>query len=512
MGHLYLIYMWPKINNNIKLWATYKYRTLKGGDMLIGRVSEKALLEKCYTSTESEFMVVYGRRRIGKTYLIKEFFSDKKGVFFHATGLQFGNTKKQLQNFSTTIAQVFFDDVVLTSPKDWGEAFALLHKQIIKVQTKQKVIIFLDELPWMATRKSGLLQEIDYYWNHYWSSMKNVFLILCGSSASWLMQKIIYNRGGLHNRLTAQIGLKPFSLFEVQQYLKSRKIKLNHQHILSLYLALGGVPYYLRYVEPGLTAEQNIQKLFFETTAPLQDEFTKLFESLFENADSYIELVKLIGEKQSGLTRAALQSLAKLSSGGGRLSRRLQDLCETGFLKEYTPYGKEKGEYYKLVDEFCLFFLHWVEAEKNRSFSKNYWLHKSVEPAYHAWAGCAFEMVCIKHINQIVDALGVQAKTTSAWRVIPKNPLEEGAQIDLVVDRYDEAVTLCEIKYTTQPFVLDKAYAKQLDRKAAIFGKRTRTNKQIFWALISANGVKDSFYTEELLSRVVTLEDLFKSA
>src|SRR3990167_5234014 len=216
-------------------------------NMIIGRVKELKLLNKIYSSHEAEFLVVYGRRRVGKTYLIREFFVCKKCKLLHATGLQHGSQKKQLKKFAEAISETFLDNITLEIPKNWDEAFNILHKQLSKCQ--EKVVVFLDELPWMATRRSGLLEEIDYYWNQYWSSMRNVILILCGSSASWLIQKIIYNRGGLHNRVTAQIRLQPFSLLETRSYLSSRKIKLNSQHILSLYMAFGGIPYYLRYIE-----------------------------------------------------------------------------------------------------------------------------------------------------------------------------------------------------------------------------------------------------------------------
>lgn len=476
--------------------------------MIIGRKREQELLNTAYASNEAEFIVVYGRRRVGKTYLVREFFTAKKCTLFHVTGLQKGSLKQQLKKFTTAISETFFDNTPLESPKNWDEALDLLHKQVAKA--REKIVIFLDEFPWLATRKSGLIQEIDHYWNHRWSKLNNITLVVCGSSAAWLIRKIIYNKGGLHNRVTCEIKLLPFSLSETKEYLKSKKVKLNDKHILSIYMALGGIPYYLRYVEPHLTAEQNIQKIIFDKNAPLQDEFNKLFASLFEDADAYVELVKLIAKKKEGLRRAELQSMTKLSAGGGSLSKKLRDLCAAGFIDEYIPWDRSKGEYYKLVDEFSLFYLYWVAPQKKQRFVQNYWVNQSQKPSYCAWSGYAFEIICRKHIDQIIRALNINATSTvSAWRFIPRKKLENGAQIDLVIDRNDNAITLCEIKYTSQPFAINKQYADNLSNKIEVFKKVTKTNKQIFIIMVAASGLKPTQYAKEMIAHVVTLDDLF---
>lgn len=477
--------------------------------MIIGRRKEKKLLDRVYHSKEAEFLVVYGRRRVGKTYLIREFFSSKKCKLLHATGLKKGTQKKQLKKFAEAISETFLDNVALEAPKNWDEAFKILHKQISKYH--EKIVIFLDELPWMATRKSGLLEELDYYWNRNWVKMPNIILVACGSSASWLIKKIINNKGGLYNRVTHSIKLLPFSLSEAGEYLKSREINLNQKHVLSLYMALGGVPYYLKYVERGLTAEQNIQNIFFEKGAPLQDEFKKLFESLFKNADAYIELVKLIAKRKEGVRRAELKVDAKLSSGGGRLSKRLLDLKEAGFIDENIPWGRSKGEYYKLTDEFCLFYLEWIGSQKQQKFTPDYWLNQSQRPSYYSWLGYAFEAVCMKHVDQIIHALNIKVSgQVGAWRFIPRKKVSEGAQIDLVIDRSDNAITLCEIKYTDQQYAIDKQYAKNLQNKIEVFKEKTGIKKQIFLAMICANGLKSTKHSEKQVDGgVVTLDDLF---
>ncbi len=476
--------------------------------MLIGREREQKVLNKILHSKEAEFLVVYGRRRVGKTFLIQDYFQNKPCVLLHATGTQNGNLKKQLANFSKIFADTFFNGLPLQSFLSWDDAFMQLSQQIRA--RKEKVVVFLDELPWMAARKSGLLEALDYHWNRYWSVLPNLVLIVCGSSASWLIKKIIYNKGGLHNRITGSIQLAPFNLAEVRAYLKSRKVKLTDNHILCLYMALGGIPYYLRYVEPGLTAQQNIQQILFADNAPLQDEFNKLFHSLFANAEAYIELIKLIAKKPVGISRADLEQKAKHTGSGGRLTHRIKDLTAAGFIQEYTAWQRKQGEYYKLIDEFSLFYLQWVKVSKTKQFPREYWLAQSDTPAYHAWSGYAFERVCSKHIDQVMHALHIKsAATIHAWRHLPKNKLVQGAQIDLLVDRTDDAITLCEMKYTTKPYLIDKQYAKQLRDKRSIFQQVTNTDKQLFWALVTASGLKKNRYSDELISHVVTLSDLF---
>jgi len=476
--------------------------------MIIGRSREQKLLNKALLSKESEFIVVYGRRRVGKTYLIREFFAKKKCLFLHATGTRKDSMHIQLTRFMDALSTTFFNNAPLKTTS-WSEAFAVLHQQLINLPNK-KIVIFLDELPWLATPRSGLLQQIDYYWNHHWSKLKNIILIICGSSASWLLNNIIYDKGGLHNRVTIEMRMLPFNLNETKAFLKYKKIHLNNKHVLSLYMALGGIPYYLNYVEPGLSAEQNIQAILFDTHAPLKNEFSKLYQSLFDNSDAYMELVTLLSTNKSGLTRADLEQKATLSTNGGRLTERLRNLCESGFIEEQVAWGKKIGEYYKLIDEFTLFHLHWMLKHKRQRYTRDHWLTQSNSQSYKSWAGYAFESVCMKHIDQIIIGLGIQsAIAIDSWRFTPRTSIEDGAQIDLLIDRNDNAITICEIKYTAEPFSIDKQSAKNLQQKLAIFKAKTKTEKQLFLAIISASGIKQTMYSEELVSAVTTLDHLF---
>lgn len=478
--------------------------------MLVGRKNEVQTLNKVFDSSLAELVVLYGRRRIGKTFLIREFFSKKNCVFFQSMGLQKGALKKQLINFSDAISQTFTYGATLQIPASWNETFKILTQFIDALPKNKKTVIFLDEVPWMATRKSGFLEALDYFWNQHWSTRNNIILVICGSSASWLIKNIIYNKGGLHNRCTCEIKLNPFSLEETNFYLDSKGIKLKKNHVLEIYMALGGIPYYLNYIEKGLSSAENIQRIFFNNNSPLKDEFNKLFDSLFTESDAYIELVKLISSKKEGISRAELESLSKLSPGGGRLTERLNDLIRTNFIDTYTPWEKQRGEYFKVIDEFCLFFTYWLLNKKKNKLPEDYWLHQIKKPIYQVWAGYAFEAICYKHVNKIISALNIKtAENISSWRLTTRKEETKGAQIDLLIDRSDDSVTLCEIKYTEKSFTITKGYAEIIKNKIAIFKETTRTNKQLFFVMISANGLVKNEYSKSLIANVVTLEDIF---
>ncbi len=477
--------------------------------MIIGRKREKERLERAYLSSEAQFITVYGRRRVGKTFLIREFFSEKDCVFMHVTGKQGGLLKDQLQVFARALSRTFYDGTPLEPPTSWEKAFIKLTSLIEK--SDKKVILFFDELPWLASRRSGLMDAITEYWNSVWAGMPKVIFVACGSSASWILEKIIYNKGGLYNRTTLEINLLPFKLWETREFLESEGVKLNDNHILSLYMAVGGIPYYLNYVLPGHTAQQTIQELFFDDNAPLQSEYNKLFESLFDGAHVYKKIIEEIAKTKKGIMRGNLEDLVKPLSSGGTLTKKLDALCDAGFIKAYLPWEKSIGRYYKVIDEFCLFYIRWITQYKGDTFDQDYWVLQSQKPTYHAWAGYAFEAVCSHHIHQIVRALGITAANTIGyWQYAPRSKKERGAQIDLLIDRTDDAITIVEIKYTDKPFEITKSYAEVLERKIAVFKKQTKPKKQLFLSMVSANGLKKTIYSEDKVTGVVTLKDLFK--
>ena len=424
---------------------------------------------------------------------------------------------EQIKHFSIQLSQTFYGGIDLQAGKNWDEAFSLLSKAIKdQVPKDKKVILFFDELPWMATHRSRLVEMLDYYWNQHWSQDKRVKLIICGSSATWIINKIIHDRGGLHNRVTQEIHLQPFNLSQTKQFLHGRKIKLNDQQILQLYMITGGVPFYLTKVEKGLSASQIISSLVFSKTGFFLEEFDKLFSSLFDSSDDYIALVHLLAEYRYGIgERQLLEKLGKHLIGA-KGKKILNDLEQTGFIMSFKPlYNKRNGIYYRLTDEYILFYLQWIEPIKTslskQTLEPNYWESIQLTPEWYSWQGYAFESVCYKHVLNIKRALQLSPNALpSTWRYVPrKKSNNRGAQIDLLFDRKDNAVTICEIKYTQEPFALTKDYVNKLLQKVAVFKERTRTQKQIFIAFVSVNGLTNNYYAEELITNIVTLNDLF---
>lgn len=487
-------------------------------DTIIGRVSEKIELEEAYKSREAEFIAIYGRRRVGKTYLIRSFFQEKKGHFFQTTGLYKGSMKKQLSRFTKELGASFYGGANLKPPTDWMSAFDELTGAISQVRSKEKIILFFDELPWMATRKSGILSAIEYFWNRHWGNDPRIKLIVCGSSASWIIKKIIKNRGGLHNRVTRKIKLLPFDLHDTLLFLKNIGYSCNYQQVCKLYMVMGGIPFYLKSMKRRFSIEQNIDNLFFQSDGMFFDEFDEVFSSLFENSEQFKEIVTLIASHKDGVPRTLIDEKTKLTSGGGSLTKRLESLENAGFISSFVPFEHRKlGLFYRITDEFCYFYLKWVQPIKNQIKQgniKGYWKNLAKTPGFFGWQGYVFENICYKHIPQIRRALDIDGSSlASPWRYVPRKGSDEhGAQIDLLFDRSDMAITLCEIKYTEHPFKIDKQYAQLLNKRMEIFKKITRTDKQIFMSMISANGLDETIYSEEMINKEVVLEDLFQKA
>ena len=484
---------------------------------LIGREKEQQILERLYSSNKAEFLALYGRRRIGKTFLIKQFFSDKKCTFFHITGLKDGSISEQLNHFTKTISKCFYRGSELKEKTSWLDAFELLTDSIKKHTKKNtKSVIFLDEFPWMDTHKSKLLQALDHYWNHNWSNDEKIKLIICGSSASWIIKKIINNKGGLHNRITRKILLNPFSLKETKQFLISNNVNLTNWHISQIYMVTGGVPLYLSFIDKGMSSSQAIENLAFTENAPLLAEFDNLFESLFDNAKPYIELIRIIAKHRYGISQTDIAKKSMSFSKGGRISDKLQELVETGFILSFKPYKhKKRGTYFKVIDEYCLFYFYAIEPIRNtlqeKSLETGYWQELQNSNSWYSWSGYAFEAIVYKHLSQIRQKLKIPVTAIAHnWRYSPlKSSNEQGAQIDLLFDRRDNCITLCEIKYSTKPFIIDKQYSAKLINKKNIFIKITKTTKQIFIDMICASTLQDNPYSDELVSNFATLDDLF---
>lgn len=484
-------------------------------EKIVGRLREKKLLGELIKSKKSEFIAIYGRRRIGKTYLIKNHISSFPCVFFHVTGLQKGSSKEQLEEFAKQIGKTFYNSPSIVPQTSWRGAFEDLTDAINKVPKEKTVVLFFDEFPWMATPRSRLLTALELYWNRYWVFDKRIKLIICGSATSWIIENIINNKGGLHNRVTRTIHLKAFTLHETESFLKEHQIHLNHKQILDLYTVLGGVPLYLSFVRKGQSAHQCIDELCFQNDGPLVKEFDRLFESLFDDSKPYKDLIRIIAKHRYGVGQSDLITLSKLPDGGGTV-RRLHQLEEAGFITSLVPYGhKDRGVYYVMDDEYSLFYLRWIEPNlksiAKKAIKEGFWTSQSNQPSWKIWAGLAFESICYKHLDQIRKALNIDpGSIIGTWRFVPKSKDQEGTQIDLLFDRPDGTITICEIKCSDSPFTIDKPYAQALLKKMEIFRKQTRTKKQMFLSMITTFGLKPTMYSEEIVTSEVTLEGLFK--
>jgi AAA+ ATPase superfamily predicted ATPase len=472
---------------------------------LIGRKEEQQILVNALASREAEMVAVFGRRRVGKTFLIKQVYQNH--IAFELTGLQPDTNADQLQNFSLQLTERMQSTVPIKVPANWLEAFFLLSKFLKEQKSVERQVVFLDEVPWLAGHKSGFLMGLIWFWNSF-ASTQNMVVVICGSAASWMIQKIVNHRGGLHNRITKRIFLKPFDLKETAAYLKSRNIHFDHYQIAQIYMAIGGIPHYLKEIEAGKSAIQNINDLCFTQNGLLYDEFPRLYPALFARADNHIKIVKTLAQSRQGMNRGDIVRLGKLPEGG-HISKVLDELEQSGFITSYYAFGKKKKDtLYRLTDEYSLFYLRFIEKNKNEG--PDTWRHLSQTQTVKIWSGYAYENLCLKHLAQIKKALGIAGVFTTAATFLQRGTeTEEGAQIDLLLDRNDHVINLFEIKFYNHEISLTEAEAGNIRRKASVFKEATGTRKYIMVTMITAFGLKHNKYSLGLVENVLTLEDLF---
>ncbi len=482
-------------------------------DVIFGRADEIKILDRLFNSNKPEFLAIYGRRRVGKTFLIHEYFKNK-GVYFCVTGSANSNKKLQLRKFYRELLNCFSHFTHSKEPTDWDEALYALKEVVAKIDTSKKVIIFFDELPWLASNRSGFLPALEYIWNQYFSHLNNIILIVCGSAANWIIKKIINNKGGLYGRLSEIIKLNAFTLDETEKFLFSQHIKLSRKQIIELYMAVGGIAKYLTYIQPGESVAQIINRLCFTPQGQLVGEFNNLYQSLFDDSQKHLQIVKGLAEKKSGISQKDLLENLNIPSGG-QSSSILEELEESGFIAACPEFLKKaKNKKLWLIDEYSYFYISWMEPVKNSIVlgnDKDYWLKMHNDPRWKTWAGYAFESICFKHVSQIKKKLGVAAVLTheSQWSYRPKNKSEKGAQVDLVIDRKDDCINLCEIKFYHSEFTIDQNYAKELQYKIHIFREKSKTRKTIFLTFITPFGLRKNEYSTEFVNYEITLEDFF---
>lgn len=474
--------------------------------MLIGREREIRDLQRAYDFDESKFVAIFGRRRVGKTYLVREVFDGKFAFTF--SGMANTSTKEQLLRFHLTLKDYGLSESAC--PANWITAFHLL-EQYLKGLPDGKKVVFLDELPWMDSPKSGFLAAFEYFWNAWASARKDILLIVCGSATSWMVNNILRNRGGLHNRLNEQIHLQPFDLHECEIYCKSTGIPMERTEIVEAYMVFGGIPYYWSMLDSSLSLPQNIDSMFFGRNPKLKNEFSDLYASLFKQPDIYINIITALAKKKVGMTREEIVENAKISSSG-LLTRYLEDLENCGFIRRYQAIGsKRKGAIFQLIDNYTLFYFKFIEPRKITD--ANYWSKIQTASLYHTWTGLAFERVCLLHSEQIKKALGISGVITNeyAWSTTATSE-HPGVQIDLLIDRSDKIINICEIKYSEEPYLIDKKYMENLQSKVAVFRHLTNTRKRLALTLVCNSGLVKNAYSLNNINSQVTADDLFTEA
>ncbi len=470
-----------------------------------GRKEEIRLLEKQMQLPQSSFVAVYGRRRIGKTYLVRQVCA--KQMLFECSGLHEKNTSQQLENFYLTLNHLSGKNKKNGLPATWLQAFDQLKQYISSLRTTSKKVIFLDEISWFDTAKSGFKAALDNFWNQYATKRNDIVLVICGSAASWIINKVINDRGGLHNRITCSIAMQPFTLRETAEFLQLKKIDLVYKDIVQLYMVTGGVPFYLNDVERGESVPQIIQRLFFSKTAPLKNEFDNLYSALFKNSGDHIAVIKALAAKNKGLTRSEIINQTKLASGGG-LTNTLQELAACGFIQTIQPINKAKEDLlYRLLDEYSIFYLKFLE----RASGSRRWLEMYNNNTYKVWCGFAFENTCLRHTVAIKTALGIAGISSSEYSWQHKGSVSAtGAQVDLLIDRTDNCINLCEAKFYNGPFEITKQYADTLLKKKTVFASQVKTKKNIFVTLITPYGATVNRYYNSIVTNQLTAEDFFR--
>lgn len=465
--------------------------------VIIGRKTEQEILRQRIESNSPEFIAIYGRRRIGKTYLVRQYFNDEFSFYF--TGIYQGTKKEQLGEFTRQLE--FYSGCKRNVPKDWFDAFALLREYLESLDGNNPIIVFLDELPWMDTPKSRFVKAFEYFWNSWGAINNRLKLIVCGSATTWMRENVLSDKGGLYNRTTRSFYLAPFSLYEVEQYLISRGINWNRYQIAECYMILGGTPLYLQMLERNKSLTQNVDNLFFGQNAPLSREYNFLFRSLFNEATLHRQIIEVLATKASGLTRMEIMASAKIVDGGA-LTKALRNLCDCDFIRQYTAFGKsERGTIYQLTDLFTLFHLRYVKGY--RGLDENHWQNMIDSPTRRAWSGYAFEQLSLHHIRQIKQRLGINGVQSDVcgWK-------GDGAQIDLLIDRRDQTINLCEMKFSQGEFEITKQYDERLRERAETFRSATKTRKALHNTFVTTYGVKKNMYAGIVQSEVV-LDDLF---
>lgn len=473
---------------------------------LIARQKECDELSRCMESDKSEFVIICGRRRIGKTYLVDRFFNSS--FDFKFVGGHNLRTRDQLRNFSKALKK--YSRKKYPEFLNWFDAFDALEEYLESLDPDRKKVIFIDEMPWMDTKRSNFVSTLENFWNGWANAQYNIVLIATGSATSWMVDKLLKNCGGLHNRITRRLYLAPFSLKETEEFLKSRRTTWDRYEILQCYMVTGGVPYYLDLLDPRESLAKNIDRLCFEEGGALQKEFDELYNAVFPNADTYISVVKLLSGHKNGLTRKEIGE--GIGTNGTNLTRIISNLEKCNFIGKRAQFGNKKNEaIYRLIDFFTLFYFKFIE--KNLTLDKEWWTHHLDSNGIYAWQGLTFEIICMEHHQQIKKTLGISGMATSVstWRSYP-DPKKNlpGAQIDMIIERADRMIHLCEMKFSHKAYNISAEYEKKLRDRMWLFDLKTKNAKPLVHTFITTFGIGEGKH-HSIVHSEVTMNDLFNS-
>lgn len=473
---------------------------------IIARTHEIETLERKYRSGKSEFVIVYGRRRIGKTFLVNNVFSDR--FTFTYVGARKQKQEKQLQRFAGQL-KLYSDSPYAPALNSWEEAFNELRTLIERKPKDERKVIFFDEMPWIDTKHSQFVEALEYFWNAWAAQRTDIMFIACGSATSWMVNKLIKNQGGLHNRITEQIYLRPFKLGECEEFLHVNGCIWDKYTILQGYMAMGGVPYYMTLLNPEQSLAQNIDRLFFAKNAPMREEFDELFNALFNQADNYIAVVSALAGQKEGLMRTEIIEKTKLS--GGSLSKILDNLERCDFIEKYSRFNASvRNTIYRISDPYTLFYFKFLHNKNTKD--EHWWTNNMSSHSVESWQGFSFETICMTHLEQIKLKLGISglATETSSWRKLGDGS-DRGAQIDLVIDRADRIINLCEMKFSAGPYTITKDYEEKLRSRMAIFKEDTKTRKSLVTTMITTYGVVRGIHSGVMQNEIL-MDDLFKNS
>lgn len=473
---------------------------------LIGRKEEVKTMKSFLNDEKAQLLAVVGRRRVGKTFLIRETYAEN--IVFEMTGLKDADLKTQLLNFNLQMNEYFQGEEQNTVPDNWLLAFNQLSNAISDLDADFKPVVFFDEVPWLAGKRSGFIEALAHWWNN-WASQQNIILVICGSAASWMLEHVVNAKGGLHNRISKLISLMPFTLAETKEFLDAKNVKLSHYQIVQLYMTMGGIPHYLNHIIKGKSATQMIQILCFTKDGILRNEFENLYAALFDNASNHIKIIKALASKSKGLDRQEILKKTKMTDGGW-FSGILNELEASGFITSFEPLAKKKKDtLFRLTDEYSIFYLNFIEG--HNKLRGDDWEQISVAQKYKIWCGYAFENLGMKHVRDIKRALGVENvySTVNSFMHRKDNIYEKGFQIDLLLDRKDDIINICEMKFHTDEFRIDLDYSKKLRAKREGFKAVTGTRKMVHSVFITVFGVLENKYKNDHVDHDLTIDIFF---